>query len=52
MKQSSNSYIPALGYRWLTRFYDPVVRVTTGRLHSRKDCSGKRAFKMGTESST
>ena len=29
MKQSSNSYIPALGYRWLTRFYDPVVRVTT-----------------------
>jgi SAM-dependent methyltransferase len=29
MKPSSNSYIPALGYRWLTRFYDPVVRVTT-----------------------
>ena len=29
MKTSSNSYIPALGYRWLTRFYDPVVRVTT-----------------------
>src|SRR3989475_13205435 len=29
MKQSSNSYIPALGYRWLTRFYDPVVRVST-----------------------
>jgi len=29
MKQSSNSYIPALGYRWLTRFYDPLVRVTT-----------------------
>ena len=28
MKTSSNSYIPALGYRWLTRFYDPVVRVT------------------------
>jgi ubiquinone/menaquinone biosynthesis C-methylase UbiE len=28
MKQSSNSYIPALGYRWLTRFYDPLVRVT------------------------
>jgi cyclopropane fatty-acyl-phospholipid synthase-like methyltransferase len=25
----SNSYIPALGYRWLTRFYDPVVRLTT-----------------------
>src|SRR5258708_18992549 len=29
MKTSSNSYIPALGYRWLTRFYDPVVRATT-----------------------
>jgi len=29
MKPSSNSYIPALGYRWLTRFYDPVVRFTT-----------------------
>ncbi len=29
MKRSSNSYIPALGYRWLTRFYDPVVRATT-----------------------
>ena len=29
MKPSSNAYIPALGYRWLTRFYDPVVRFTT-----------------------
>jgi ubiquinone/menaquinone biosynthesis C-methylase UbiE len=29
MKQSSNSYIPALGYRWLTRFYDPAARATT-----------------------
>jgi SAM-dependent methyltransferase len=29
MKPSSNFYIPALKYRWLTRFYDPVVRVTT-----------------------
>jgi len=29
MMQFSNSYIPALGYRSLTRFYDPVVRVTT-----------------------
>ena len=29
MKASSDSYIPALGYRWLTRFYDPVVRLTT-----------------------
>ena len=29
MKPSSTSYIPALGYRWLTRLYDPVVRLTT-----------------------
>lgn len=29
MKPSSSSYIPALGYSWLTRFYDPVVRATT-----------------------
>lgn len=29
MKTLSDSYIPALKYRWLTRFYDPVVRVTT-----------------------
>src|SRR6266852_4003584 len=29
MKPLSKSYIPALGYRCLTRFYDPVVRVTT-----------------------
>src|SRR6266568_6668724 len=29
MKPSSSFYIPALKYRWLTRFYDPVVRVTT-----------------------
>jgi SAM-dependent methyltransferase len=29
MKALSNSYIPALRYRWLTRFYDPIVRITT-----------------------
>ena len=29
MKPSSRSYIPALAYRWLTRFYDPVARITT-----------------------
>jgi SAM-dependent methyltransferase len=22
------SYVPALGYRWLTRFYDPILRAT------------------------
>jgi ubiquinone/menaquinone biosynthesis C-methylase UbiE len=29
MKALSDSYIPALGYHWLTRFYDPIVRLTT-----------------------
>jgi len=29
MKALSNSYVPALGYHWLTRFYDPIVRLTT-----------------------
>ncbi len=29
MKSSSDSYIPALRYHWLTRFYDPLVRITT-----------------------
>jgi ubiquinone/menaquinone biosynthesis C-methylase UbiE len=29
MKPSSNSYIPALGNRRLTRFYDPMVRLIT-----------------------
>lgn len=29
MKPSSNSYTSALGYHWLTRFYDPAVRLTT-----------------------
>ena len=26
---TSERYVPALGYRWLTALYDPVVRVTT-----------------------
>lgn len=29
MNRFSNAYIPPLRYRWLTRFYDPVVRLTT-----------------------
>jgi ubiquinone/menaquinone biosynthesis C-methylase UbiE len=27
--ESNAPYVPALGYAWLTRFYDPVVRLTT-----------------------
>lgn len=29
MERSKKSYTPALGHHWLTRFYDPVVRLTT-----------------------
>ncbi len=29
MPKSSDRYIPALGYSWLTGLYDPVVRLTT-----------------------
>jgi ubiquinone/menaquinone biosynthesis C-methylase UbiE len=28
MSDTTTSYIPALGFHWLTRFYDPVVRFT------------------------
>ncbi len=27
MKDATTSYVPALGYRWLTRLYDPLVRL-------------------------
>jgi len=29
MSQKNEPYVPALRYRWLTRFYDPVVALTT-----------------------
>jgi hypothetical protein len=51
MKTFSNSYIPALGYRWLTRFYDPLSGLRLVRLHSKKRCCVKRAFTMDTECS-
>ena len=28
MSDRSKSYVPALGFRWLTPFYDPVLRLT------------------------
>lgn len=31
-KVTDERYIPALGHDWLTRFYDPVVRLTTREL--------------------
>ena len=29
MKENADPYVPALGFRWLTGFYDPVLRFTT-----------------------
>lgn len=29
MSNKNDTYVPALRYRWLTRFYDPVVALTT-----------------------
>ena len=29
MEQQGTDYIPALRFRWLTNFYDPVVSLTT-----------------------
>ncbi len=28
MTEEPQKFVPALGFSWLTRFYDPVVRVT------------------------
>ena len=36
MKNDDNTYVPALRYRWLTRFYDPVVALTTREKTFRK----------------
>jgi hypothetical protein len=27
-KDTAQRYVPALRYRWLTRFYDPILRAT------------------------
>jgi len=29
MSRCDERYIPPLRYHWLTRFYDPIVRLTT-----------------------
>jgi len=47
MKPSSKSYIPALGYRWLTRFYDPVVRLTTREATFKEALRGQASIQDG-----
>ena len=59
MTSSSNSYIPALGFRWLTRFYDPVVRLTTREATFKQELlrqarieSGQRILDLGCGTGT
>ena len=40
MSKQNEPYVPALRYRWLTRFYDPVVAVTTREQVFRKKLLG------------
>ncbi len=47
MKPPSNSYIPTLGYRWLTRFYDPIVRVTTREATFKEALRGQAGIQDG-----
>ena len=59
MKASSDSYIPALGYRWLTRFYDPIVRLTTREVTFKRELlrhagveAGQRVLDLGCGTGT
>ncbi len=40
MSERDETYVPALRYRWLTRFYDPVVALTTREQVFRKKLLG------------
>ncbi len=40
MNDGDETYVPALRYRWLTRFYDPVVALTTREQIFRKKLLG------------
>src|SRR5581483_165028 len=52
-------YIPALGYRWLTRLYDPLVRLTTREVTFKRQLieqarleSGQRVLDLGCGTGT
>lgn len=47
MNRASKSYIPALGYRWLTRFYDPVVQLTTREDAFKRDLLRQASLQHG-----
>lgn len=47
MKALSKSYIPALRYHWLTRFYDPIVRLTTRESTFKEALLGQAKIQAG-----
>ncbi len=59
MSTEQNRYIPALGYRWLTGLYDPVVALTTrersfksGLLKQLNPVAGQHVLDLGCGSGT
>jgi len=47
VKALSKSYIPALRYHWLTRFYDPIVRLTTRESTFKEALLGQAKIQAG-----
>ena len=47
MSRHDGHYIPPLGYHWLTRFYDPVVRLTTRENTFRRTLLQQLALRPG-----
>lgn len=46
-RTSSDRYVPALGFHWLTRYYDAVVSVTTRERTFKQALIGQADFKPG-----
>jgi len=49
MYDSSQKYVPALGYSWLTSLYDPVVRVTTRERRFKHELIKQACLSQGME---
>ena len=46
---NKNHYVPALRYSWLTRFYDPMVAMTTREKVFRKSLLEQARVKSGSQ---
>lgn len=49
MSEPQARYVPALGYAWLTRLYDPVVRLTTRERHFKQALLQQARLSSGME---